>query len=1434
MSWVKSEQWSSFTTSGAETRDFSDLDMARVDAALRPFRNREDNLDEFWQKFQVVCNLQKHADGKARMGVLPLYLTGEAFTVWSTMEKADQEDEDKVQSRLAESFSMLPGEAYSSFVRRKKRVDESVDAYLADLRRLMRISGHKEDSGGKDPMLVEQFLVGMPKQLADQLRLSNAATATGLTISAISSQARALCAAAAGCVGDRDFSVTGAASHQPSKLCYECQQTGHVRRECPKLKRRQQKSLERVQCYQCKEYGHYRSNCPQVKAGTYHESPQVNAAATTGGKSDVCLGTVARTGVALPKIFVNVREGNCRLRAAIDSCSNRSLISSGAAAGLACSVLPTDLEDITAIDGKPVRVVGAVQLCVSRQDDHVYLPEISAQFLVVDTLSVVQAELLIGLDVISSLGGVSLQYDGDSGVLTDVVFGAGGKPTVAAAANLVGQQSTSEMPRHVTVVQAGADVTLEMSDGEARFDSKEKTWEMRWQWKNGEAPTAPLGSGVGQYSRAKLSPEQEAKFCSEVNAWIDNGWLVPYDADHHGPPGAVLPLLAVCQEHKATTPVRPCLDYRLLNDCIVSNPGKDAPVCGEKIRKWRQRHGKSKVIDIRKAYLNVRVHLDLQRFQMVVWEGQQYVMERMGFGLAVAPKVMNAIVKWVVCSFPETDNYIDDIVTPEDQAEAVTAKLESCGLPTKPPVDFNETSVLGLKLSVGDGRTVAWQRREGVDLSIPPDLTRRGVFRWCGRLTSHYPVCSWLRPLASWLKRLAVTLTDTWDCPVPQELQLLCREVEDRVGREDPVRGVWTVPSTDSWKLWCDASGIAYGVVLQADQVVLEDQSWLRPGDDKRHINVAELDAVIRGLNLAANWGVKKLIVVTDSQTVYGWLRSLLGDVKRVRATGLNQVLVERRLQIVDDLISTTQMDVSVDWVPSQDNLADRLTRVPGKFIQCWKTAVSTGSGSGSEVQNVPEVVVASANSDAVSPLSLPEIYAAQQEDEVIMSAIQQKLNGDSVTDELFQRVKTQLVVVDNILMRSIKLPLGDIRQVPVIPAAMVARVLRSAHLQTGHAGWERTWRYLQQQCYFAGMAEQCQGFVKRCSQCAAASPKRGEVVPPTRDAMPGGPWTSVQIDTLELGYCHNGQSHCVLVCIDMFSKWVEVLPLKRHDAASVAAAFVSVCARWGPPTVVRSDNGSEFVNAVMTAVFEAFGVHVRHGAVRHPQSQGMVERFNRTLLTLIRKTLEDAEDWKSALDMLVYFYRIRPHASTKLSPMEAMVGWEPGNLLVQRTIDEPSLSAWVDRQKKQAARIRDHVQEELSALDFIDVPSECPFQIGDHVLLRRPNRHQKRQPPFESGWQIQDVIAPSTVVIISRAGGKKTVNVDILKIDPQASNNAEENAEVVADVVPPRRHPGADPLVFDVIPDVYEDEAAEDLADVAPAYNLRNRSGLQRPSRFL
>ena len=205
----------------------------------------------------MVGKIQKWNDGKTRMANIPLYLTGDPFSVWSEMTTSDHDDEEKVKERLQESFSMLSGEAYSQFVRRRKRGDETVDAYLSDLRRMMRVSGHKEATDGKDPMLLKQFLVGLPSQYASQLRLSMAASSSGLTVSAVATQAGALCAS--GLVQTSE--VAAVASQAASLVCYQCQLTGHLRKDCPQ--NASGGARKKMRSYHCNQVGHLRRNCPQ-------------------------------------------------------------------------------------------------------------------------------------------------------------------------------------------------------------------------------------------------------------------------------------------------------------------------------------------------------------------------------------------------------------------------------------------------------------------------------------------------------------------------------------------------------------------------------------------------------------------------------------------------------------------------------------------------------------------------------------------------------------------------------------------------------------------------------------------------------------------------------------------------------------------------------------------------------------------------------------------------------------------------------------------------------------------------------------------------------------------------------------------------------------------------------------------------------------------
>ena len=94
------------------------------------------------------------------------------------------------------------------------------------------------------------------------------------------------------------------------------------------------------------------------------------------------------------------------------------------------------------------------------------------------------------------------------------------------------------------------------------------------------------------------------------------------------------------------------------------------------------------------------------------------------------------------------------------------------------------------------------------------------------------------------------------------------------------------MPKTDKGKVWCDASDVALGVVVEIGDTVAEDAAWMRKKDDYSHINVAELEAVLKGINLGVKWGMKDIMVLTDSATVCGWLRTTISEEKSIVKRG--------------------------------------------------------------------------------------------------------------------------------------------------------------------------------------------------------------------------------------------------------------------------------------------------------------------------------------------------------------------------------------------------------------------------------------------------------------------------------------------------------------------------------------------------------------------
>ena len=135
--------------------------------------------------------------------------------------------------------------------------------------------------------------------------------------------------------------------------------------------------------------------------------------------------------------------------------------------------------------------------------------------------------------------------------------------------------------------------------------------------------------------------------------------------------------------------------------------------------------------------------------------------------------------------------------------------------------------------------------------------------------------------------------------------------------------------------------------------------SWLRK-DESSCINMAKLDAVIKGVNHALAWRVKWVEVLTDSSTVQRWISDGISEKSRLKAKAASEMLIRRRIGIVLSLIEECGLQLSVTFVPSISNKADSLTRVPQRWLKASAanpTAEHPVCAASSEMTNTDKIM---------------------------------------------------------------------------------------------------------------------------------------------------------------------------------------------------------------------------------------------------------------------------------------------------------------------------------------------------------------------------------------------------------------------------------------------------------------------------------------------
>ena len=134
-----------------------------------------------------------------------------------------------------------------------------------------------------------------------------------------------------------------------------------------------------------------------------------------------------------------------------------------------------------------------------------------------------------------------------------------------------------------------------------------------------------------------------------------------------------------------------------------------------------------------------------------------------------------------------------------------------------------------------------------------------------------------------------------------------------------------------------------------------------------------------------------------------------------------------------------------------------------------------------------------------------------------------------------------------------------------------------------------------------------------------------------------------------------------VVVAIDHFTKWIEARALETADAQNVASfIYDDIICRHGIPNILTSDNGTEFVNELITTLTSVYKIQHIKSTAYHPQGNGQTERANQTLKNLLAKLIMEYKgDWSHYLSSVLFITRTSRQASTRFTPADLLHGYQ-------------------------------------------------------------------------------------------------------------------------------------------------------------------------------
>ena len=675
---------------------------------------------------------------------------------------------------------------------------------------------------------------------------------------------------------------------------------------------------------------------------------------------------------------------------------------------------------------------------------------------------------------------------------------------------------------------------------------------------------------------------------------------------------------------------RVCLDFRALNKCTLRDsyplPRIDDSLDALGGASWFS------TLDLASGYYQVELDEgDKEKTAFVTHEGV-FQFNVMPFGLTSAPATFEQLMErvlaglhWSICVV-----YLDDIICFGSNFEdhlrnlgMVIDRIAQAGLkisPKKCQLFRRKVSFLGHVVSE-EGITTDPQKVAAVS-EWPRPANLRQVRSFLG-------FCSYYRKFIEGFARIAKplhTLTEKdqkfiWSTECEQAFQML----KDRLIRA-PVLGY--PQETGDFILDCDASGTGIGAVLSqvqdGEERVLAYYSRVLSRPEQRYcVTRRELLAVVAGVKHFHHYVYGQPLLVRTDHGALRWLLNFKNP----------EGQVARWIEILQTY------DLTIEYRPgTQHRNADGLSRRPcGSCPHCEKQEERDQKrqellGQGPEVAFCGRIA-AQKTAPWVESWTPEQLRAWQLEYPTLCDVIKwkereekpiwQHMKGAGPMLRIFWLQWETLELRNGVLYVK---PSGNQKQAKsrlVAPPHIRTLILEYLHTHrtAGHLGIKKTQDNVRRRFWWPGLKKDVARWCRVCEQCQRRNLRNGRKKRLLQHEPVGAPMERMAMDILTFKEETDQGNTCVLVISDYFTKWVEAFAMPNHTAITVADVLVTeVFTRIGLPLVLHSDQGQEFQSQLMEELYKLLEIGRTRTAPYHAQSDGLLERFNRTLIAMLSK----------------------------------------------------------------------------------------------------------------------------------------------------------------------------------------------------------------------